>query len=84
MFGLGFVEILIIFLVAIIFINPKDLPKLFRRLGRLVQQLRDIRDSSVRYMRRIEREIEEEERKGGIPEGEKGRAAEQETGGEQP
>jgi Tat protein translocase TatB subunit len=63
MFGLGFVEILIIFLVAIIFINPKDLPKVFRRLGRLVRQLRDIRDSSVRYMRRIEREIEEEDRK---------------------
>ena len=62
MFGLGFFEILIIFLVAIIFINPKDLPKVFRRLGRLVQQLRDIRDSSVRYMKRIEREIEEEDR----------------------
>jgi Sec-independent protein translocase protein TatA len=62
LFGLGFVEILIIFLVVIIFINPKDLPKFFRRLGRLVQQLRDIRDSSVRYMRRIEREIEEEDR----------------------
>ena len=62
MFGLGFFEILIIFLVAIIFINPKDLPKVFRRLGRLVQQLRDIRDSSVRYMKRIERGIEEEER----------------------
>lgn len=71
MFGLGFVEILIIFLVAIIFINPKDLPKLFRRLGRLVQQLRDIRDSSVRYMRRIEREIEEEDRSAG-EEAEKG------------
>jgi len=70
-FGLGFVEILIIFLVAIIFINPKDLPKLFRRLGRLVQQLRDIRDSSVRYMRRIEREIEEEDRSAG-EEAEKG------------
>ena len=62
MFGLGFVEILVIFLVAIIFINPKDLPKVFRRLGRLVQQLRDLRDSSARYMRRIEREIEEEDR----------------------
>ena len=68
MFGLGFVEILIILLVAIVFINPKDLPKLFRRLGRLVQQLRDIRDSSVRYMRRIEREIEEEDRIGRTPE----------------
>lgn len=61
MFGLGFFEILIIFLVVIIFINPKDLPKLFRRLGRLVRQLRDIRDSSMQYMRKIEREIEEED-----------------------
>ena len=63
MFGLGFVEILIIMLVAIVFINPKDLPKLFRRLGRLVQQLRDLRDSSVRYMRKIEKQIAEEDRK---------------------
>jgi Sec-independent protein translocase protein TatA len=70
MFGLGFVEILIILLVAIVFINPKDLPKLFRRLGRLVQQLRDIRDSSVRYMRRIEREIEEEDPGDQAPPGE--------------
>ena len=67
MFGLGFFEILIIFLVAIVFINPKDLPKVFRRLGRLVRQLRDIRDSSVQYMRRIEREIEEEDRVDQIP-----------------
>jgi Sec-independent protein translocase protein TatA len=66
-FGLGFVEILIIFLALIIFINPKDLPKVFRRLGRLVQQLRDIRDSSVRYMRRIEKEIEEEDRNDRTP-----------------
>jgi len=63
MFGLGFFEILIIFLVVIVFINPKDLPKVFRRLGRLVRQLRDIRDSSVQYMRKIEREIEEESSK---------------------
>ncbi len=61
MFGLGFFEILIIFLVMIVFINPKDLPKVFRRLGRLVRQLRDIRDSSVQYMRKIEKELEEED-----------------------
>jgi len=61
MFGLGFFEILVVFLVVIIFINPKDLPKVFRRLGRLVRQLRDIRDTSVQYMRKIEREIEEED-----------------------
>ena len=62
MFGLGFFEILIIFLVVIIFVNPKDLPKVFRRLGRVVRQLRDIRDSSVQYMRKIEREIEVEDK----------------------
>ena len=78
MFGLGFVEILIIFLVAIIFINPKDLPKLFRRLGRLVRQLRDIRDSSLQYMRRIEREIEEEDRQDHTPAEETKREADSE------
>lgn len=84
MFGLGFFEILIIFLVVIIFVNPRDLPKVFRRIGRLLGQLRDIRDSSVRYMRRIEREIEGEKRKDGIPEDEKDGAEERETGREQP
>jgi Sec-independent protein translocase protein TatA len=70
MFGLGFFEIVVVFLVVIIFVNPKDLPRLFRRLGRVVRQLRDIRDSSMRYMRRIEREIEEEDRTAaGQPEG---------------
>ena len=78
MFGLGFVEILVIFLVAIIFINPKDLPKVFRRLGRLVRQLRDIRDSSVQYMRRVEREIEEEDRKNQTTEEETQSGAEEE------
>jgi Tat protein translocase TatB subunit len=77
-FGLGFVEILVIFLVAIIFINPKDLPKVFRRLGRLVRQLRDIRDSSVQYMRRIERESEEEDHKNQTPEEETQSGAEEE------
>ena len=76
MFGLGFFEILIIFLVVIVFINPKDLPKVFRRLGRLVRQLRDIRDSSVQYMRKIEREIEAEE---GSP-AEEGNSAGKESG----
>ena len=78
MFGLGFIEILVIFLVAIIFINPKDLPKVFRRLGRLVRQLRDIRDSSVQYMRRIEREMEEEDHKNQTPEEEMQSGAEEE------
>ena len=58
MFGLGFIEILVIFLAVIVFINPKDLPKFFRKIGRLYQQIRDIRNKSVQYMKHIEQEIE--------------------------
>jgi Sec-independent protein translocase protein TatA len=58
MFGLGFIEILVIFLAVIVFINPKDLPKFFRKIGRLYQQIRDIRNKSVQYMKQIEQEIE--------------------------
>ena len=58
MFGLGFIEILIIFLVVIVFVNPKDLPKFFHKIGRLYQQIRVIRNKSVQYMKHIEQEIE--------------------------
>lgn len=57
MFGLGLGEILIILIVAVIFVNPEDLPKFFRRLGGLVQQLSDVKESSARYLKKIEREI---------------------------
>lgn len=60
MFGVGIVEILVILLVAIVFVNPKDLPRLFRWLGRLARQLRDLKDSSVQYLEKAEREIEED------------------------
>ncbi len=58
MFGLGFFEILIIFLAVIIFINPRDLPAFFRKVGRLYQQIREIRNNSVQYIKEIEKEIE--------------------------
>ena len=34
MFGIGIFEIAAIALVALVFIRPKDLPKVFRKLGR--------------------------------------------------
>ncbi len=58
MFGLGFFEILIIFLVVIIFVNPRDLPAFFRKVGRLYQQFRKIKNDSVQYIKDIEKEIE--------------------------
>jgi Sec-independent protein translocase protein TatA len=35
MFGIGFPELVVIFLVVIIFIRPDDLPAFFRKLGAL-------------------------------------------------
>ncbi len=59
MFGLGFIEILVIFLAVIVFVNPKDLPTFFRKLGRVYGQIKDLRNKSVEYLQEIEREIEE-------------------------
>ncbi|MCS6837550.1 MAG: Sec-independent protein translocase protein TatB [Bdellovibrionaceae bacterium] len=40
MFGIGFSEILVIGLIALIFIGPEDLPKFARTLGRLINEFR--------------------------------------------
>jgi len=55
-FGIGFSEILVILLVVIVFVNPKDLPRLFRRLGRLARQIRDLRDGVARYLEEEDKE----------------------------
>lgn len=39
MFGIGFTEILVILAVAVIFIGPKDLPRLGYKLGRFLRAL---------------------------------------------
>jgi Sec-independent protein translocase protein TatA len=57
MFGVGFPEILIIILVIVLFVNPKELPGFFRKFGRLVQQIRDMRESFTRDMKELEKEI---------------------------
>lgn len=40
MFDIGAVELLIIGIVALIVVGPKDLPKLFNRVGRFVGKAR--------------------------------------------
>jgi sec-independent protein translocase protein TatB len=40
MFGIGWSELAVILCVAIIFIQPRDLPKLFRKLGKLYGQVK--------------------------------------------
>lgn len=41
MFGLGFGELLVIFLIALIFIGPKKLPELAKGLGKGIKQFQD-------------------------------------------
>ena len=67
MFNLGLQEILVISLIAIVFINPKDLPVLFRRLGETYRKIKDMR---VAFLKTLE-EVEEEAQKG--PETSEGR-----------
>ncbi|MBF0245264.1 MAG: hypothetical protein HQL31_08325 [Planctomycetes bacterium] len=40
MFGLGYFEILILLLLAVIFVKPEDLPELLRKLGKLIGMVR--------------------------------------------
>lgn len=44
MFGIGISELLVILCLIIVFVRPRDLPKLFRRLGRMYAQAKDFYD----------------------------------------
>ena len=60
MFGLGIWETFAILLVAIVFINPKDLPKIARTLGRWYGKIRNFNNMLKTNMEDI---IEEEIKK---------------------
>lgn len=58
MFGIGFNELLVIFVVVLIFIRPQDLPKIFRALGKwyaklkaLYQELVAMKDTMVKEVK---------------------------------
>ena len=59
MFGVGFGEILIVLLIAIVFIRPKDLPNFMRGAGRLYGQLRKMYNEVTRTKEKIIKEIDE-------------------------
>ena len=60
MFGIGPWEVVAIVVVAVIFVRPSDLPRLLRRAGRFVAQLRSLRDDIEGSLSQIEREVEAE------------------------
>ena len=62
---IGVMELLIILLVALLFINPKDLPKLFRSIGRLYRRMRDMSDTLRRTVSSFEEEPKPRAARGG-------------------
>lgn len=59
MFGIGPTEILVILVVALIVLGPKNLPKIARTLGKGMGEFRRV---STEFQRTINTEIEVEER----------------------
>jgi Sec-independent protein translocase protein TatA len=41
MFGINFLEFVVILCVVVIFIRPRDLPRFFRNIGKVYAQLKD-------------------------------------------
>ena len=56
MFGLGFWEIVIIVLVAVILIKPSDLPAFLRKAGRWIGKVQAAYDELQRAIHRIDEE----------------------------
>jgi Sec-independent protein translocase protein TatA len=59
MFGIGFSEIIIVFLAVIVFVRPGDLPKFLRTLGRLYGKAKRAYNELIAVKDRIIREIDE-------------------------
>lgn len=54
MFGLGGAELIVVVLLAVLFIGPKDLPRVARQLGRFFGQLKG---ATEEFKSTLEREI---------------------------
>jgi Sec-independent protein translocase protein TatA len=59
MFGIGFSEIVIVFLAVIIFVRPADLPKFLRTAGRLYGKAKKAYNELAAVKDRIIQEIDE-------------------------
>lgn len=58
MFGIGFSEILIILVIALIFIGPKKLPEVAKTLGRAINEFRRSTEEIKKDINKEVREIE--------------------------
>ncbi len=66
MFGIGTSELLVILLIALIVLGPKEIPKVARTLGRAMREFQRVTDE-LRHT--IDMEIENDERASAKPQG---------------
>jgi sec-independent protein translocase protein TatB len=59
MFGLGTSELVLIGIVALIFVKPEDLPKLFRWLGRIYGKAKAAYNEVLSFKDQVIKEIDE-------------------------
>jgi len=59
MFGIGFSELLVILCIVMLLVRPKDLPKVFRTLGKLVGKVKGLYDEIISIKERIIKDIDE-------------------------
>jgi len=59
MFGLGGGELIIVLLLALVFLGPKEIPRVATQLGRLYRQLKDAAED---LKTTVEREVREDEK----------------------
>lgn len=59
MFGLGFWEIVVIFVVLIIFIDPKEIPIMLRKIGRFYGEILNFNKDVNKMLKDIETDIKE-------------------------
>lgn len=64
MFGLGFQEILVIFLIVLLLFGAKRIPEIGTGLGKTVKEIRKIRDE-----RRVDKEKKKRDQKGNLVSG---------------
>jgi sec-independent protein translocase protein TatB len=57
-FGVGYTEILVIAVVALIVVGPKDLPKLLRHLGQFTASVRRMAGEFQRHLDEVAREAD--------------------------
>ncbi len=65
MLGIGFEELLVVLVAALVLINPRDMPRLFRKAGRFWGALRAMSEKAKDAAREAARDIRIDEEKEG-------------------